>query len=264
MLSLAGRSADAAKEIKSLINASFEACLKGEQRTAAQAGLLASARLPPNPGMLAGMSETSRQDRTEWALLCAAQLVLGIALGYSLYETRQHIFATESDLLAVQAHVIDDNLGRQIQAVNQALLEVQATLAQPHAYGGDHAQARLLAALRRTIPGLRTMAHVRADGTVLASSHVAAVGTSHAERAYFKRARARPDPAMLHVAEPYRDAGGVWVITLVRTLSGSAGEFAGLVEVSLEPEYFGVAVGSVLYAPDMRAPAGARQRHPVF
>ena len=102
--------------------------------------------------MHAAMTDTSRQDRTEWALLGTALLVLGIALGSMLVAARHDIDVGERDRLQVQARVIADNLGHQLEAVDHALLDVQAALAPSHRWDREHSEAHFLAVLRRAIP----------------------------------------------------------------------------------------------------------------
>ena len=200
------------------------------------------------------MTAAATLHRFEWLLLASALLLPGLALGYLLHASYREIDTTERDRLQVQARVIENNLGRQIEAVDQALLVFQDALPAADAGRTGLPPSGLLAALRRTIPGLKMLIHVDADGTVIAASREDQVGTSRRERLYFKkRVQAPPDPSVLHVAEPYIDADGLPTIALVRTLTGPAGEFAGVAAASLEPAYFNTLLSSVLYAPDMRA-----------
>ena len=200
------------------------------------------------------MTAAARLHRLEWLLFASALLLPGLALGYLLRASYREIDTIERDRLQVQARVIENNLGRQVEAVDQALLVFENALSAPGAGRGELRMSGLLTALHRTIPGLKMLVHVGADGTVLGASREDQVGTHRGERPYFKkRMQAQPDPSVLHVAEPYTDADGQPTIALVRTLTGPAGEFAGVVAASLEPAYFNTLLRSVLYAPDMRA-----------
>lgn len=58
----------------------------------------------------------------------------------------------QRDRLQVQARVVADNLGRQLEAVDHALLDVQAALAPSHRWDREHSEAHFLAVLRCTIP----------------------------------------------------------------------------------------------------------------
>jgi PAS domain S-box-containing protein len=204
-------------------------------------------------GACLGVTAIPPPYRTEWRLLGLALLLLGTALGYSLVVSYRYIDQTERERLQGQASVIEDNLGRQIEAVDQALGTIQAALALADAGGTGSTRSRLLADLTRALPGVRTLAQFGPDGRVIAASQDGLLGASLAKEPRFRHAQAQPDTTVLQIAEPYLDARGVWTVALLRSLAGPAGEFAGIVEATLEPAYFNVLLGSVLYAPDMRA-----------
>lgn len=65
---------------------------------------------------------------TEWILLGTVLLVLGSLIGYWFYEKRNLIEALEQHQLQVQARVIDENLGRQMERANNALADTQRKL----------------------------------------------------------------------------------------------------------------------------------------
>lgn len=202
--------------------------------------------------MLQAMTATTRPDRAEWLLLALVLLLLGLSLGYSLHVSYDYVDQTERDRLQAQARVIEISLGRQIEAVDQALLAAQAALAARPGVASGPPQSQLLALLHRTLPGVHTLSHVGPDGTVIAASRDDVIGTRLDQRPYFKRAQAQPDPLLLYVAEPHVSAQGVASVALVRALTGPAGEFAGIVEAALAPAYFNVVLDAVHYAPDMR------------
>ena len=199
------------------------------------------------------MTATTHRDRAEWLALALALLLLGLSLGYTLKENHDYIDRTERDRLQAQARVIEISLGRQIEAVDQALLAAQAALAAPAGTSSGPPPSQWLALLHRTLPGVHTLSHAGADGTVIAASRDDVIGTRLAQRPYFKRAQAQPDALLLYVAEPHVSAHGVASVALVRVLIGPAGEFAGIVEAALAPAYFNVVLDAVRYAPDMRA-----------
>jgi hypothetical protein len=51
---------------------------------------------------------------------------------------------------------------------------------------------------------------------------------------------------------PFKSSLGPTVIAVGRVLTGSQGEFTGVILATLDAEYFQVVLRSVLYAPDMR------------
>ena len=64
---------------------------------------------------------TARRYRFEWILLGVVLLALGALIGAWVHAEHDQIESVESDRLQVQARVIDENLGRQLEGVNNAL-----------------------------------------------------------------------------------------------------------------------------------------------
>jgi len=191
--------------------------------------------------------------RNEWILLGIALLCLAAFIGYSLNQERVQIEARERDRLQVQAQVIDENLGRQLEGVNNALVRVRDDIPSWNSKTIGQSGSHVLVALRGAMPGVRAMGIFDADGTALASTRQELIGrTLIKDRAFFNVPRERPDPNVLYVSPPFKSVLGVYSINVVRSVVGSRGEFAGIVAATLEPAYFEVVLRSVLYATDMR------------
>ncbi|OFZ91272.1 MAG: hypothetical protein A2V78_06285 [Betaproteobacteria bacterium RBG_16_64_18] len=184
-------------------------------------------------------------------LLGTALLILGALVGYWVYDERGRVEALERDRLQVQARVIDENLGRQLEGVNNALAGVRNDYSLSNRKSIGPATSRHLKTLADAMPGVRTMSILDAEGTVLASSRDELIGMNFSAREYFKVPRERLDPATLYVSPPFKTVLGVFLINGTRVATGSRGEFAGIVSAALDPEYFNVLLQSVLYAPDM-------------
>jgi len=184
-------------------------------------------------------------------LLGTALLILGALVGYWVYDERGRVEALERDRLQVQARVIDENLGRQLEGVNNALAGVRNDYSLSNRKSIGAAASRHLKTLADAMPGVRTMSILDAEGTVLASSRDELIGMNFSAREYFKVPRERLDPATLYVSPPFKTVLGVFLINGTRVATGSRGEFAGIVSAALDPEYFNVLLQSVLYAPDM-------------
>ena len=184
-------------------------------------------------------------------LLGTVLLVLGALIGYWLYTERDHVEARERDRLQTQARVIDENLGHQLEGVNNALAGVRNDFPLSDGKNIGPAVSRRLRALSNAMPGVRTMLLVNAEGSVLASNRDELIGLNASEREYFKVPRERPDPAALYVSPPFKTTLGVFSINVVRAVTGVKGEFSGIVAATLDPDYFNVVLRSVLYAPDM-------------
>ena len=197
-------------------------------------------------------SEAPARNRIEWMLLGMAMLILGGALGYSVYADRRELEIQEGERLQLQARVIGENLERQLEGVNNALAGTLDDLIQWNGKAMSVAPSRRLDVLVKVIPGVRTMLIANAEGTVLHSSRAEVVGINVGEREDFKALRAHADASTLYVSPPFKTPLGVVAINLIRVIKDPEGEFAGVVSATLDPEYFNVLVRSVLYAPDMR------------
>ena len=196
---------------------------------------------------------TSRRYRFEWILLGTGLLILGALIGYWLYVDRVHIETIERDRLQVQARVIDENLARQLEGVNNALAGIRNDFPLWRSKNMAPAASHQLMALANVMPGVRTLLILDAEGSVLAANRDELVGRNFGEREYFEIPRERPDPAMLYVSAPFQTVLGVVAINVTRVVTVPGGAFGGVVSATLDPEYFNVLLRSVLYAPDMRA-----------
>ena len=193
-----------------------------------------------------------RRFRVEWLAAGILLMLLAVVLAAALYRERNRVEAEESDRLQVQARVIDENLMRQLEGVNNALAGVRNELEQSKSVGTWSAASGRLKLLSDAIPGIRTMAILDARGVIVGSSRAELLGTNSSQRDFFAAPRQRPDPGLLYISAPFKSSLGPMVIAVGRVLTGSQGEFTGVVLATLDPEYFQVVLRSVLYAPDMR------------
>ena len=196
---------------------------------------------------------TARRYWVQWLLLGIALLILGALIGYALYLEYRRVDAVERDRLQAQARVVDENLGRQLRGASNALAGVRDEFPPPVNKSIAKAASRYLKTLSDSMPGVRTMLVFDAEGTVLAASRDELIGLNFSEREYFTVPRERPDVAVLYVPPPFTTALGAFSINVVRVVTGSRGEFAGIVTATLDPEYFAVLLNSVRYTPEMRS-----------
>ena len=194
-----------------------------------------------------------RRNQLEWILLGLVLLLLGALIGEWLIAEHDQLESLERDRLPVQARVIDENLGRQLEGVNNALAGIRDDLTLWNGKAIAVTPSRRLKVLSRVMPGVRTLLVANAEGKVLDSNRDELIGRDFSGREYFKVPRERPDADMLYVSPPFETALGVIAINVVRAVVGPRGEFAGIVAATLDPDYFNVLLRSVLYAPDMRA-----------
>ncbi|MEO5844193.1 MAG: diguanylate cyclase [Caldimonas sp.] len=193
----------------------------------------------------------ARQFTAEWIALLVALAVVGALIGWSRFNAHAALDATERDRLRVQARVVDENVGQQLDGMNRALASVREEYLATPVHSVSTLLSIRLKALSDAIPGVRSMALLDADGTVVASSVGALLGRDFADRDYFRTARDQGGDATLHVAAPLKTALGSYTVVFVRAIRAPNGAFAGAVAAALEPEYFKVLMRSVLYAPDM-------------
>jgi diguanylate cyclase (GGDEF)-like protein/PAS domain S-box-containing protein len=193
----------------------------------------------------------ARQFTTEWLALLIGLALIGLLIGWSLFKAHAAVDATERDRLRVQARVVDDNVGQQLDGMSRALASVGEEYLATPVYSVSTLLSVRMKALSDAIPGVRSMALLDADGTVVASSVDGLLGRDFASRDYFLAARAGGSAGTLHVAPPLKTSLGSYTVIFVREVRAPNGAFAGAVAAALEPEYFRVLMRSVLYAPDM-------------
>ncbi len=206
-----------------------------------------------------------RRARLQWLGLCLVLLGFGGLLGALLYTEHEKTGEFEQDRLQVQARVISDGLGRQLDGINSALLGVRAEL--PPGWQGRDLHASVsnrLRALSEAMPGVRTLRLIDANGIVWAANWNEMIGADRSQREFFKTILARPDPEILYVSTPFLSARGVITLTVSRAVVDLRGEFAGLVSATLDPDYFSVVMRSVIYAPDMLATLTSHDGQPFL
>jgi len=212
-------------------------------------GALASTA--PGDGRAASPRVRTDPFVAEWIVLALCLAVAAVLVGLTLLKAHQSVDATERDRLRVQARVVDDNVGQQLDGMNRALASVRDEFLTTPVHSVSTLLSSRLKALSDAIPGVRSMVLLDADGTVVASSVDAMLGRDFGDRDYFRSARSNANPTTLHVAAPYKTSLGNYTVVFARAVTAANGGFAGAVAAALEPEYFEVLMRSVLYAPDM-------------
>jgi len=194
----------------------------------------------------------ARRFRAERLAVGGMLALLGVVLSIVLYRERIVLGAQEGERLQTQAHVVDENLIRQLEGANSALAGVRDELEHAGSTGTDAATSDRLKLLSHAMPGVRTMVVLDVHGMIVASSRAELLGTNSSQRDFFDTPRERPNRAVLYISAPFKSPLGPLVVTVGRVLTDPQGEFSGLVMATLDPEYFQVVLRSVLYAPDMR------------
>ncbi|MBK9572058.1 MAG: EAL domain-containing protein [Rhodoferax sp.] len=197
---------------------------------------------------------TRRALATQWAILCAAWLLIAAGVAYSLWEDRRQISVTEGDRLRAQSQVMANTLERELAAIGRALDDVRDDMSawqKSPEYGAM--ATRRLNSLSRAMPSVRTIAVMDELGNVLVANRPELVGSNFAQRDYFRAVQRNPRAQTLFVSEPFTTALGAQVITVSRMTAGAEGRFGGLVTATLDPVALSFMLESVRYADDMSA-----------
>ena len=195
----------------------------------------------------------ARSPLAQWLLLAIFLLILGGAIGWYLYSRHKTIDSTERRRLSNQAAIVERNLLPQLLLANRAIEGVLHELpAWRERNDGFKTANHQLQVINDTLLGIRPILVIDADGKVSASSENALIGMNFAQRDTFQTALKDPDPSVLHVSAPFKTVLDTLVISFFRTVTGTDGKFAGIVMVSVVPEYFSTLLDSVRYSPSVR------------
>jgi diguanylate cyclase (GGDEF)-like protein/PAS domain S-box-containing protein len=195
----------------------------------------------------------SFQYEKEWALLFVVWALAAVAVAYMLLKSRDSILSQEQAHLLTQTRVIEDNLVRQLEGANNAMVGVRYDVTSAD-HDEDAPQFPLrLKLLTDAMPGVRTMQVLDALGVCTASSRPELEGRSFKERDYFVNVLKHRDDTRLYVSPPFKSVLGPVVVALSRSMTGMDGKFAGVVTATLDPEYFEIVLRSALYTPDTHA-----------
>lgn len=192
------------------------------------------------------------RNSTQWQVLLAVLALFAALVAASIYYERHRLVVEQQQRLAAEARVIDDNIVRQIEGVNNGLSSVLADLAFFDSFPDKAELLGLrLKALSGAMPGVRTMNLLDANGRVIASNRDQLVGLDLSGRDYFLMASREPDESALYLSRPFETVLGVYSMNLLRIRTDSQGAVNWLVSATLDPDFFKVLLSSVLYAEDV-------------
>lgn len=189
----------------------------------------------------------------QWLLLGAALLVLGTFIGFNLYSDRHQAIHNEEQRILTQTRVIARNMEFQLKTTNlalQGILNDLPFLGRSENFTRTTARFTVLA---EAMPGIQTIFFTNAAGTILNSNRVSLIGKNISYRNYFTEPLKHPDPKKLYISQPFKTVLNSYTFNVSRMITGSDGNFSGVVTAGIDPEYFEVLLQSVLYAPDMIA-----------
>lgn len=199
------------------------------------------------------MKRSLRQWRV-WLLLALALLEIGIVMGWNLYDERDHIEAQELQRMSTQTKVVDDNLTRQLAAINASLHSIQNALPRWQLSPTENLEGQqTLRNMEAAMSSVRALAVLDAQGTVTYSSRDELKGRNFFEREYVQAPLKALDPKLLYVSPPFKSVFNDDLINLTRVLLDNQGRFAGVVSAAIDPVEMAVLLNSVRYSDDIQA-----------
>lgn len=192
-----------------------------------------------------------RSSLIEWTLFGLALLVFGGYVEQFLYSDHQRIGAEERQRLAAAADVVEQNLARQLYAVDPLLAAFIEDL--PGFPGSAALINRRFKAISDAIPGVRSVLLIDADSTTVASNQPQLVGLNFRNSERQQLIRTSKDPARLYVSPPFLTPLSNYAISVAKVVLDHQGRLANVVLAVLDPEYFNTLLSSICYAPDMHA-----------
>lgn len=194
-------------------------------------------------------------DRTflvQWLILVGVLLLLGGFVAQGIHAEHARIEATEQASLSTQAKVVEQNMGRQLEAISRALAGLRYDLSGwVKQKDGDERLAQRIKALIDAMPGVRTIMLTNDQGVVTASNRPPLLGQNLSTLALFQAPLHKPSLATLYVSPPYTTSLGVYSMSVTRAIVDEDGHFSGVISATLAPAEFEVLMNSVRYAPDM-------------
>ncbi len=179
-------------------------------------------------------------------------LILGGVIVYNQYQDYQRISVQERERLAAMADIVGKNVAPQLVLADRIITNILGDLPSWQAVNDDFKLAnRQLKIINDTINGIPPLLVMDSSGTVIVSSDPKLLGMNFAYREYFKAAVKNPDPTLLQVSAPFKTVLNDFAFTLLRTIKGPQGAFAGVVVVTEVPAYFRNLLDSIRYAPDV-------------
>ncbi|MDP3616706.1 MAG: cache domain-containing protein, partial [Rhodoferax sp.] len=188
-----------------------------------------------------------------WLVLVAALAALAGYIAFTLEREYRSTVALETERLSAQSKVVEDNLRRQLAAINLTIERIVTELPRwQRRADGRNEGLQYLKSLSTGMSSVRTFAVVDAQGTITLSNREELMGRNFAQRDYFQAPLRSLNPKTLYVSAPFKTVLGVYTITLTRAVLDGKGNFAGVVSAILDPLDMQILLNSVRYADDMQ------------
>ena len=205
----------------------------------------------PHPDTHTLSKRAKKRALAQWFALGLALVMLGSAIGTSLFLDYGRTAAREQDRLSTQARIVAQNLEQQLATSNRVLEELISDLSIRHSTYDSQTETQYLQAISNAMPGIHSLGIMDSNGILTASSRPENLGSNFSHLDYFQTTKRQSTSRALHVSAPYQDPFIPYAITITRAVLGPRGEFQGLVYATLDSDYFQALMASVLYADDM-------------
>lgn len=189
-----------------------------------------------------------------WLLLAVCLGGLGAYLAFKLHREHERIEAVERERLTTQSKVIEDNLTRQLTAINLSIESIMAELPGWQVQlNGRSEGLQHLKSMEALMPSVRTFLVLDAQGFVALSNLEELMGRNFVQRDYFQVPSQSLNPKTLYVSRPFKSVLNNYLINLSRVVLDGKGQFAGVVSAAVDPMDIQILLNSVRYAEDMRS-----------
>lgn len=188
---------------------------------------------------------------TSWIVVTLSLLILGSLIFLDMRLEYENRTQREQDRLKTQAKVVASDIIHELNTANQLLRHVREEYQLGRSSFLTAKDGLHLETLVTTLPGIRAIGVLDAQGKLLISTNRQYIGRDFSDRDYFRTAKADPDPERLFVSPPFMSLSGLYLISLSKAIIHADGSFGGVVVAGLEPDYFKTLMESVRYAPDM-------------
>lgn len=189
-----------------------------------------------------------------WWLLGLGLIAVGAYLTFNLVREHARIEAAELERLTTQSKVIEDNLTRQLTAINLTLASIIAELpGWQNRPAGRAEGVQHLKILDAAMPAVLTFLVLDAQGAIILSNLDELLGRNFYQREYFQAPMHSLNRKTLYVGQPFKSVLNNYIITLSRVVLDAKGKFAGVVVATVDPGDMQILLSSVNYADDMRS-----------
>lgn len=188
-----------------------------------------------------------------WLTIGALLLAIAAVLAADIYNDRQKTESREQRHLLLIADAVKVNMREQLRASSRMLDTLINDLpVLSKSRDGMERMNHRMALLAGSVIGLRSILLVGADGVVMASNRAELIGQDFKDSERYRTIKAGNASDMLYISPPFKTPLGVFTTSLGKAVVNAQGQFDGYVLAILDPEYFGVLMNSLIYAPDMR------------